>query len=161
MENKKDNKETKNKKKPPRKITVDPEILEPLSRRVQPNLDETEIRWWLTTIPETKNYMLKKVKKANRRINDIETELEYLEEQYNSKYIYSHNDETDGMGVTEKKGFAKNRFIRSSKYRALSNELNQLTELIEGYNIDVETLNDKSLSVRKLANFELKHILLD
>lgn len=149
------------KKKPRVEPQVDSEILDAISRRISVNADEQEIRWWLSIIPDAKSYILRKIKKVNRRINNIETDLEILEEQINDKYLYKPNEETTGMGVTEKKGFAKNRYVRSKQYIEFQKELNQLTELVEGYNIDLENLNEKSLSIRKMASFELEHIYYD
>lgn len=142
-------------------VRVDPSVLEAIDSMLPVNLEESDIRWWLTTIPEAKRYLLRKSKKANRRINDIETYIELLTEKYNRKFMFNPHEETESMGTTEKAKYAKNKLIMSKEYNLLHKELNKLVELVEGYNLDLENLNDKSLAVRKLSNFELGHLLYE
>lgn len=142
-------------------VRVDTEVLEAIDMRLPKDLNEAEIRWWLSVLPESKRYIMRKIKKANRRINDIETYLELLEEKYNRKFNFKPNSQTVGMNSTEKKNFAKNKLIMSVEYHTLAKELNKLSELVEGYNIDLENLNEKSLSVRKLSNFELTNLMYE
>lgn len=138
-------------------VRVDPEVLDIITMRLPANMDEAEIRYWMSMIPEAKSYIMRKIKVANRRINDIETYLELLEEKYNRHYVFNSNDGS----ITERKAFAKNKLIMSKEYNRLAKELNKLTEVVEEYNIQLEVVNEKSLAVRKLANFELNNPYYD
>lgn len=121
--------------------------------------DETEIKFWLTVIPEALRYLYRKRKKIVRKLEEIENDLEEIDAKF--KLVYIHSSQAEG-NITERKDFATSmKLVKSPQYKELCNQHAMYTELLAGIDADITNVQEKSTSIRKFVNIETNKMQYD
>lgn len=131
-------------------------IVKAINEPVSADMDEGLCREWMSLLPECKRYISQKIAVANRRINDINFQIDMLEAK-----TFETVRKTFTGAVSERKAIAENKFRLDEEYRELYNELTKYKSLIDEYRADLDNLSEKSYAVRKYADFERVHLMYE
>ena len=118
------------------------------------NMDEMECREWLSLLPEALRYIHRKIAIVNDRIRGLELDVEIFEAE-----IASSVREQNIGTATERKSIIESTIRTNPQYKKLYAEIYKYQSLLEKYQADLVNLNEKSWSIRKIADFEKTHVM--
>jgi len=131
-------------------------LLSAINDVIDPNMEESDCRRWMSILPEAKRYINNKIKVCRKRINNLELELELIEAD-----ISQSVRKTNTGAATERKAIIESAFRKDPLYKEYYSKIYDYQELIEGYQADLDNLTEKSFAVRKIADFEKVHLMYE
>jgi hypothetical protein len=132
------------------------DIIEAIDSPLPLDMDESDCCWWMSRVAEAKRYVERKIKVCNRKINDLDLELEILNAEIGKKVRLA------GEGTaTERKSIIEDRYTTHKDYKVKWKRIYDYQALIADYQADLDNLNEKSFAVRKIADFLRVHMMYE